>query len=73
MNIRRFGIMTINEIINLLQIDGINSKKLVIDKLSNLTYKELKTLERDVQARIALIQGGININEQQEQYLYNKI
>lgn len=65
--------MTINEIINLLQIDGINSKKLVIDKLSNLTYKELKTLERDVQARIALIQGGININEQQEQYLYNKI
>lgn len=65
--------MTINEIINLLQIDGINSKKLVIDKLSNLTYKELKTLERDVQVRIALIQGGININEQQEQYLYNKI
>lgn len=64
--------MTINEIINLLQIDGINSKKLVIDKLSNLTYKELKTLERDVQARIALIQGGININEQQEQYLYNR-
>lgn len=50
-------IMTIQTIVDLLKKEGINSKQLVIDKLDNLTYEELKSLERDIQARINLIVG----------------
>ena len=49
--------MTIQKIIDLLKKDGINSKQLVIEKLDNLSYEELKSLERDIQARISLIVG----------------
>lgn len=49
--------MTIQRIIDLLKKDGIGSKQLVIEKLDNLTYEELKSLERDIKARIVLERG----------------
>lgn len=50
--------MTIQEIIDLLKKEGIGSKQLVIEKLDNLSYEELKSLERDIKARVALKKGG---------------
>lgn len=50
--------MTIQAIIDLLKKEGINSKQLVIDKLDNLSYEELKSLERDVKARAVLLRGN---------------
>ncbi len=52
--------MTIQTIIDLLKKEGIGSKQLVIEKLENLTYEELKSLERDVKARVVLKRGEIN-------------
>lgn len=44
--------MTINEIINLLKKDGINSKLLVREKLEHLSYEELLELRQDINERI---------------------
>ena len=47
--------MRINDIINLLKKQGINSKQQVIDKLENLTKDDLLELRRDINERIANI------------------
>lgn len=44
--------MTINEIINLLKKDGVNSKLLVTQKLERLNYEDLLELRQDINERI---------------------
>lgn len=45
-------LLTIDNLINLLKEDGINSKKQVIDLLENASIKDLRMLQDDCKQRI---------------------
>ena len=47
--------LTIDNIIELLSIDGIGSKQIVLDKLKNANYRDLCWLRRSVNEKIVEI------------------